>query len=109
MAVPGAVQFVEIPRAVAWGKALLVGAIFLALGVGAAVVPPHLPQLVLLPSIGLFLAFHLFGQRARLGVVRWRCAACGAEAEVDGRGEVWGADSWVRCPGCGEPVRVAEG
>jgi hypothetical protein len=108
-AVVGEVGCLVIPRATTVAKSGLFAGGGLALGLTAALAPPHLPQLILLPSIGLFLAVHTWGQRARVGDARWTCPGCGAAAEVPGAGKVWGPDCWLRCPACQEPVQVVEG
>lgn len=106
--VAGEVGCLVIPRATILGKSALFAGGGLALGLVTAIAPPHLPQLLLLSSTGLFLAVHTWGQRARIGDARWTCPGCGAAAEVAGEGKVWGPDQWLRCPACQEPVQVVE-
>ncbi len=104
--VPAQIDVVPIPEGPKLAKVLSLGLGGIILGVATAFIPPHVPQLILLPSAGLFLAVQINGQKAKVGAIHATCPKCQAAIDLPGEGKVWSKDCWIRCAGCQEPYRV---
>lgn len=104
--VPSDIEVVPLAEGARMAKVAGFGVGGLVLGVASAAIPPHFPQLVLIPAAGLFLALHFMGQKARIGAVHAACSKCQGSLDRPAQGQVWSKDAWIRCPACQEPFRI---